>query len=105
MGRKLFEYLRARKTEILAAGASDWVVYPAQGAYPADEQYFLHFILGFVEQSLAGFPALQPVAFKNWIARRREQIDCGELVYIAHQMDFLVHQNRDHPHAESGNVG
>jgi hypothetical protein len=28
--------------------------------------------------------------FEHWLAKRREQIECGELVYIAHQMDFLV---------------
>jgi hypothetical protein len=90
MGRKLFEHLRAAETDLLAAGASDWVVYPDRGSYPADEKYFLQFILGFFEQSLADSPDLQPVAFKNWLARRRDQIECGELVYIAHQMDFLV---------------
>lgn len=90
IGRKLFEQLRAAETELLAAGASDWVVYPNKGSYPADEKYFMHFILNFFEESLANSPDLQPVAFKNWLARRREQIECGELVYIAHQMDFLV---------------
>jgi len=28
--------------------------------------------------------------FADWLSKRREQIERGELVFIAHQMDFLV---------------
>lgn len=89
-GRKLFEYLRGVDAEILAAGASDWVVHTTKGAYPADEKYFLHFILGFFESSLKTHAELDSTLFKNWLAERRAQVERGELVYIAHQMDFLV---------------
>ena len=89
-GRHLFNYLKDAGAEILAAGSSDWVVYPKNGKYPADEAYFLHFILQFFEQSLTGHPELDPKAFAGWLKERRAQIDRGELVYIAHQMDFLV---------------
>ena len=89
-GRHLFSHLRAVGADLLAAGASDWVVYPVNGAYPADEAYFLHFILHFFEESLGGHPDLDPTAFSAWLARRRAQIERGELTYIAHQMDFLV---------------
>ena len=89
-GRHLFAHLRAAGAHILSAGPSDWVVYPLDGKYPADEAYFLHFILHFFEESLTGHPALDAAAFTNWLARRRAQIEKGELVYIAHQMDFLA---------------
>jgi hypothetical protein len=89
-GRHLFNYLKDAGAEILAAGSSDWVVYPENGKYPADEAYFLHFILQFFEQSLTGHPELEPKAFADWLKERRAQIDRGELVYIAHQMDFLA---------------
>ncbi len=89
-GRKLFEYLRSLNAEIILAGASDWVVHTVNGAYPADEKYFLHFILGFFESSLKDHVELDSTVFKNWLAERRAQIERGELVYIAHQMDFLV---------------
>jgi hypothetical protein len=75
---------------ILAAGPSDWVVYANDGKYPGDEAYFLYFILHFFEESLTGQPTLDAAAFANWLARRRAQIENGELVYIAHQMDFLA---------------
>jgi hypothetical protein len=89
-GRHLFNYLRGSGADLIAAGPSDWVVYPQHSKYAADEAYFLHFILHFFEQSLTGHPDLDVDAFAAWLHERRAQIDQGELVYIAHQMDFLV---------------
>jgi hypothetical protein len=89
-GRHLFSYLRKAGAEVLAAGASDWVVHPVSGKYPADEEYFLNFILHFFEESLTGHSELDAIGFTNWLKERRAQIDRGELVYIAHQMDFLA---------------
>jgi len=89
-GRHLFGHLQSVGTEILAAGASDWVIHAVGGKYLADEKYFLHFILHFFEESLMGHPELDTGTFSKWIAERRAQIERGELVYIAHQMDFLA---------------
>lgn len=89
-GRHLFGHLQQVGAGIVSAGASDWVVYPVQGQYPAEEAYFLHFILHFFEMSLSNHPELDPAQFANWLARRRTQVERAELVYIAHQMDFLV---------------
>ncbi len=89
-GRKLFQHLRSPRAEILAAGASDWVVYGKDGTYPADENYFLQFVLHFFETSLKACDKLDAATFERWLAKRHEQIERGELVYIAHQMDFLV---------------
>jgi len=89
-GRHLFKYLQDAGAQIIAAGSSDWVVYPQNGKYPADEAYFLHFILHFFEESLNGHPDLDADTFAAWLAERHAQIDRGELLYIAHQMDFLV---------------
>lgn len=89
-GRRLFGALRAAGFTVLAAGASDWVVYGGPGGYPGDEAYFLHHILHFVEGALAGDSALDPVQLREWLAARHAQVECGELVYIAHQLDFLA---------------
>jgi hypothetical protein len=89
-GRKLFEHLRSLKAEIIAAGASDWVVHATEEKYPAEEDCFLYFILNFFENSLKANAELDPTEFENWLSKRRAQIERGELVYIAHQMDFLV---------------
>ena len=93
-GRRLFEHLRSVNAEVLAAGASDWVVYPNNGTYPADEKYFLQYILHFFESALRECNELDAGTLGRWLAKRQEQIECGELVYIAHQMDYLVHAKR-----------
>jgi hypothetical protein len=89
-GRHLFGHLRGVGAEILAAGASDWVVHAVNGKYPEEEAHFLQFILHFFEESLMDHPELDQVAFGDWLQERCAQIERGELVYIAHQMDFLV---------------
>jgi hypothetical protein len=90
MGRKLFEHFQCVEAKILAAGASDWVVYARDGLYPADEKYFLQFILHFFEASLKDCSELGDNILQQWLSKRHEQIECGELAYIAHQMDFLI---------------
>ncbi|HEX6385016.1 MAG TPA: class I SAM-dependent methyltransferase [Anaerolineae bacterium] len=88
-GRHLFGHLCQVGAQILAAGSSDWVVFAGQGGYPADEAYFLHFIVHTIHQALHGHPDLEAGRFEAWIARRHAQIERGELVYMAHQVDFL----------------
>lgn len=87
-GRHLFEHIRQAGGHILAAGSSDWVVFAEEG-YPDDEAYFLHFIIHTIEQALNGRPELNQPQFHNWVAQRHAQIESGELVYIAHQIDIL----------------
>ena len=89
-GRHLFGYLHDLEIGLLAVGPSDWVVSPLEGRYPADEQAFLEFILGFFESALAGCPELDPDELADWLTTRRRQVQSAELVYIAHQLDFLV---------------
>lgn len=88
-GRRLFGHLRQAGARILVAGASDWVVFAGEQGYPADEGYFLHFILETVRRALQGRPELEPLSLDRWVAERRAQVERGELVYIAHQIDFL----------------
>jgi hypothetical protein len=89
-GRHLFTYIREAGAEILAAGGSDWVVHPTGKKYPEDEAYFLHGILRFFDDSLGGKPDVDQEALTAWLDQRRAQIQRGELVYVAHQVDFLV---------------
>jgi 2-polyprenyl-3-methyl-5-hydroxy-6-metoxy-1,4-benzoquinol methylase len=88
-GRHLFQHLPAFGAEILAAGSSDWLVFSGQNGYPADEAYFLHFIINTIHQALAEQRKIDKIRLKDWIAQRHLQIKQGELVYIAHQIDFL----------------
>jgi hypothetical protein len=90
-GRRLFQILRQNSADILAAGSSDWVVFADHAGYRGDEAYFLHFIVDTVRAALEHHPQLAPrqAEFLAWIERRHLQIDRGELIYIAHQLDFL----------------
>ena len=89
-GRHLFGTLAAAGWDTLAAGASDWVVFGRQGRYLVDEAYFLHFIVETMHGALRTSPRLPQPAFDRWIAQRHAQIERGELVYIAHQVDLLA---------------
>jgi len=90
-GRRLFHYLRAAGAPALAAGSSDWVVYPGpDGNYPGDEAYFLHGILNTIENALRSHQdRVDPADLADWLAVRGRQLAAGELVYIAHQLDFM----------------
>lgn len=87
-GRALFSALHDQSASILASGSSDWVVHSQSDGYPNDEAYFLHHIIHTVDQELSDHPSLDSSLFQQWTSKRHEQIDSGELVYIAHQLDF-----------------
>jgi SAM-dependent methyltransferase len=90
-GRRLFHYLRAAGAPALAAGSSDWVVYPDPDAnYPADEAYFLRSILNTIRDALRNrLDWVEPAVLADWLSVRYRQLAAGELVYIAHQLDFV----------------
>ena len=89
-GRHLFGQLRAAGAPALAAGSSDWVVSAGpEGTYPDDEADFLRRILSTIEDALRRRPDwVDPADLAGWLAGRRRQLAAGELVYIAHQLDF-----------------
>jgi len=90
-GRRLFHYLRAAGAPALAAGSSDWVVSAGpDGTYPGDEAYFLRSILHTIQNALRGRQdRVEPADLADWLAVRGRQLAAGELVYIAHQLDFV----------------
>lgn len=85
-GRHLADACRRREGDLLAMAASDWVVRPRDGSYPADEAYFLDRILGFVETAVS---TATVEGITNWVATRRDQLAAGRLTYVAHQYDLL----------------
>jgi len=92
-GDHALELLQARSdATILGAAGSDWIVRPEQAAYPADEAYFLSYILGTVEAAVGELDRdddLPDGVLEDWLARRRRQLAAGELVYHTHQLDLL----------------
>ncbi len=100
-GRRLLAALRARglhdasggarrETTVLAVGSSDWVVFPQNQSYPADEAAFLRYILDTIDGVLDGTPDIDAKAFADWRRTRHRQVEAGELTYVAHQLDVLA---------------
>src|SRR5262249_49351828 len=89
-GRRMFHYLRAAGAPALAAGSSDWVVHAGpERNYPGDEAYFLRCILNTIQIALHNRrDRVEPADLARWLAERGRQLAAGELVYIAHQLDF-----------------
>lgn len=85
-GRQLFSHLKSAGVELINVGSSDWVVFAGQDGYLDDEAHFLHCIIDTIQMTLQNQTA---VDIQPWIAHRHAQIDQNELVYIAHQLDFL----------------
>lgn len=94
-GRHLLTLLPRSGYTVVEAGASDWIVYPREGDYPADERFFLSCILVFFEESLSaraesGRGELDRAELRRWLGARRAQLDAGKLVLVAHQLDVCA---------------
>jgi hypothetical protein len=93
-GDHAFELLHARSdATTLDVAGSDWIVRPDGGTYPADEAYFLSYILDTVEAAVGELDRdddLSDAVLEDWIARRRGQLAAGDLAYHTHQLDLLA---------------
>lgn len=88
-GRHFFRHARSIGAHLLEAGSSDWTVFAGPDGYPADEKFFLHFIIDTMASTLSDAPELDAEELREWARLRHAQVEDGTLVYIAHQMDFL----------------
>jgi SAM-dependent methyltransferase len=87
-GRHLFSHLRRAGAPAVSAGSSDWLVHAGpDGRYPNDEAYFLRCILATIGDALMG--RVNAAELAGWLADRTAQLEAGELVYLAHQLDFV----------------
>lgn len=103
-GRRLLMFLQNIGLEIKAAGSSDWVIHPRGDKYTRDEAFFLHAIVQTVADELAGqnlFPA-DGDNLTGWTRLRHQQIDAGELSFIARHLDLLA-QRRSLQHNKTNN--
>ena len=88
-GRHLLQTLREHGAALLASGSSDWVVHAIDGAYLADESYFLHHIVYTIDNELRMAPPVASADFARWIVSRHQDIEDAGLIYVAHQLDVL----------------
>lgn len=89
-GRHLLPRLRESGYEILEAGSSDWVVFARNQDYMPEEVVLIKAILSMVEKESTKSADVDPGEFSSWLKTRQHQLNKGELVYIAHQLDILA---------------
>ena len=88
--------LRDQGFSFVEAGGSDWVIPPRGAEARSDERVLLTTFLDMIEESVASLlergvdTSLDRESLQWWIARRREQAQRGELLFIAHQLDLLA---------------
>lgn len=87
-GRRVINAIQEHGGEVIGAGGSDWIVTPSPAGYPAEEEYFLHYIIWTVRQALVEDPAIPLGDLADWVATRHHQIETHDLVYIAHNLDI-----------------
>jgi hypothetical protein len=107
--RQLHAFHRSGWT-LRATGGSDWVVPPRSGGPLEAERELVSTVLDMMEESVIRTEAAQPcsdpsvggvthaearasaspAAVREWVQRRRDQLSHGDLLFIAHQLDFLV---------------
>lgn len=88
-GRRLLRALQQSDSIVLGAGASDWVIHPLEGNYLPGEDRFLRFLLQMVEESLREQSEIDAGQLQDWLKRRLQQIEQGQLSLIVHQLDFV----------------
>jgi SAM-dependent methyltransferase len=89
-GRAMFAHLRAFGPPIIAAGSSDWIVFPQDGRYEAEEGFFLDRIIDTIDHQLRRDAAIDPDRLAGWADRRHAEVLAGELIFMARNMDFLA---------------
>ncbi len=98
-GRRLLSFLQQPNIDLLAAGSSDWFVFPRQGVYREEENFFLHTIIDMVAKELAkkGGPQEQRQKHSAWVELRHRQVAAGELTFIARHIDLLARRGGPSP--------
>ena len=99
-GRRLLSALPASGLELVVASVSGWLVTPAAGKYPHDEQFFLEFILDTIDAAVFsgktnvdGLTEHERPLFEEWLQLRRSQLERGELIYQTHQIDVFCRRS------------
>jgi SAM-dependent methyltransferase len=89
-GRRLLALLPERGVELDAVGGSDWVVAPHDGAYPADEDYFLEVVVDTVADAVRGRVASETI--EPWLDARQNERAERQLRFVARNLDLYGHR-------------
>ena len=81
--------------ELLQLGSSDWIIPPRRGGPLPEEREVVSTVLAMMEASVGreiverGGTTLTTADLSTWLQTRRRQLERGELLFEAHQMDLL----------------
>ncbi|MFP8954144.1 class I SAM-dependent methyltransferase [Natrialbaceae archaeon A-arb3/5] len=99
-GRTLLAAVPDNGWTLLEAGGSDWIVRPVGDGYRADERAVIARVLGTIDDALAAIEAtavdgtaatpIETAERRRWFDRRERELDRGDLVYVAHNLDVLA---------------
>lgn len=87
-GRRVFKAVRDAEGAVTAAGSSDWVIFPGEDGYTEDERVVVRHVLETVRDAVSEEGSPDDGRLKEWFADREKRLEDGELVYIAHNIDF-----------------
>ncbi len=73
---------------LLAAGPSDWTIFPAGNGYQKGEEFFLNCLLSMMYRE-GRLSFLAGSSLDRWLACRRRHLDEGKLGLLTHQVDVL----------------
>lgn len=90
--RKLLTSLPREGVSVLETGSSDWILMARRGEYYPREGEFLKAILSMVDGAVQGVVSEEERG--RWLRQRLEQLEAGELIYIAHQLDIVAEKGR-----------
>jgi hypothetical protein len=93
-GRRILSTLREGKSSLLKVGSSDWIVHSEETRYTDKEEYFLRSILQFIHDEIRQFAEISDDVLDEWIHRRKQQLEAGNLIYLAHQIDTCAEYKR-----------
>ena len=91
-GRRLYYAFRNYGFKIGKIGSSDWLVYPQNGAYSADEKYFLEVILSFFQKSVMPSHLLSQSQINKWLDIRKKAIGCRGITVYCTPIGLFCHQ-------------
>jgi hypothetical protein len=88
-GRQLILHLMSERLPLIAVGNSDWIVFPRNKGYPGGEAFFLETIVHTIRRQLQQDSAVDQHKLAQWAKHRVAQIEAGELMFMARNLDIL----------------
>lgn len=88
-GSQLFSEIYLAGGQILESGSSDWVIFPGENNYHPDEKYFVECIIKTAARAITETGDISEQEVALWVHRKLDQLYSNQLIFQAHQLDFM----------------